>query len=87
MRMRMYVITAAALGAAAFSGAALAEEATKGSTAAPAAMTDSQMDAVTAGDAGGIPNANSAGNADYGQTVRANAPYTGDSHPEGNRHN
>jgi hypothetical protein len=54
--MRITVVTVAAFAAIAFSGAAFAEEATPGSwttTTGPAAMTDGQMDGVTA--AGGPP--------------------------------
>jgi hypothetical protein len=50
--MKTSFVVLAALAAIAFAGAAFAEEATKGSTTGPAAMTDSQMDAVTAGDPG-----------------------------------
>jgi hypothetical protein len=47
--MRTTVFALAAAAALGFSGAAFAGDATK--TAGPAAMTDSQMDAVTAGSA------------------------------------
>jgi hypothetical protein len=50
--MKSYCFALAALVAIGFSGAASAEEATKGSaaqTAGPAVMSDTEMDAVTAG--------------------------------------
>ena len=50
--MIKYVLAAAAMAALGFAGTAFAEEATKGSgttTTGPAAMTDAEMDGVTAG--------------------------------------
>ena len=48
--MKKSVLALAALAAIGFSGAAFAEEATKGSsTTGPAVMSDSDMDGVTAG--------------------------------------
>ena len=78
--MQKLAIGLAALAAISFSGMAFAEEATEGSgitTPAPAAMTDAEMDKVTAGDQGGIPNAASDGNALYGKTTSGQAPHGG----------
>ena len=69
--MSKRILVLAALAAVGFSGAAFAAEATTGSapqTTGPAAMTDSQMDAVTAGAPGG----NSA-NAGYGLNTATDA--------------
>jgi hypothetical protein len=49
--MTKHLLAAAAVAAIAFSGAAFAGEATKSSTAGPVAMSDAEMDRVTAGDA------------------------------------
>ena len=55
--MKLSIVTLAAVAAIGFAGAAFDAEATKGSTAAPADMTESQMDAVTAAGGGNSGNA------------------------------
>jgi len=57
--MKTTFVTLAALAAMGFAGAAYAGDATTGTSATgPAAMSDSEMDKVTAGAIGGTPGAN-----------------------------
>ena len=78
----MKSVLIAAIVAVACSGAAMAADQLKGK-----AMSDSEMDGVTAGLGGGADN----GASDYGLYTAGGAiagpGYSGDSHPGGNRHN
>jgi len=67
--MSKRILVLAALAAVGFSGAAFAAETTKGSTAAPAPMTDSQMDAVTAGAPGRSGDSSSFHSCEHGTCV------------------
>jgi len=71
--MKRSVIVLISLAVIGLSGAAFAAD-----TAKPAAMSDAEMDKVTAGDAGGIPHdgSNGLGSA-YGQANSLVAPHGG----------
>jgi opacity protein-like surface antigen len=83
--MSKRILVLAALAAVGFSGAAFAAETTKGSTAAPAAMTDSQMDAVTAGAPGRSGDSSSFHSCEHGTCViTGNQGNQGNDKPVGN---
>ena len=77
------VFAVAALAAIGFTGTAFAEDATKGWTTGAAVMSDSEMDRVTAGDAGGTANLGNSLAAGGGQTTAAAAHAANGAAPKG----